>query len=249
VAGRDEGDRLAVRRPCGRVVFEVALSELDRRGRPVRRHREEVPRAVAGPADVVQLVLQTREAPRLPTFVVLLSVRGVGHAGDEGEARAVGRPDDLRHVLVETGELARLAAGSRHHVELHGVAVPVGREGEARAVRRPARLGVALRPHGEPARRGRAVDRREPDGAAVAVLLLVDAPDQVGDGHAVGRKARVGGPRQLIDVLGDHARHAGPPLSPERRRGRRPRRRDHTPRGSCSQGASRLQVNLQDLVR
>ena len=198
---------------AGPRVLEIAVRELDGLTAAVRLDGEQVLPAVAGPADAVELVLQAGEAPRLPALVVFFVVGGVGHPRDEGDGRAVRRPRGLGHVFLEAGELARLAAGQRHHVELHGLALAVRGEGKLRTVRRPPRIGVVLRAGGEPARLRRAVRRRQPDRPAVVVGLGVDGCDDVGHGLAVGRQAGIGHTRELEDILRHHPGHPLPPRS------------------------------------
>ena len=78
VPRRGERDPLAVRRPGGMPVLEVAVRELLRLGRAVCGHDVDVPPAVARPANLVELVEQPREPARRALLVVLLLVRLVG---------------------------------------------------------------------------------------------------------------------------------------------------------------------------
>ena len=210
---RDKGKCGAVRRPRGSRVLVVPVSELDGLAGAVRADREQVLPAVGGPADVVVLVLQASEAPRPAAFVVLFVVGGVGHPRDEGDGRAVRRPGKLGHIFLEIRELARLAPGQRHHVELHGLALAVRGEGELRTVRRPARVGVVPGAGGEGARLRRAVRRRQPDRPAVVVGLGIDRRDHVGHRRAVRRKPGISHALQGEDILRHHPVHPLPPRS------------------------------------
>src|SRR5204863_6298471 len=83
LAGGDERERLAVRRP-GRVpVLEVAMRELGCGRGAVRRDGEEVAPPVASPPFAVELELQPGEAPRPATLLVLLVVLRIAHARAE----------------------------------------------------------------------------------------------------------------------------------------------------------------------
>src|SRR5207244_12006493 len=101
---------------------------------------EELAPAVARPADVVELVLETAEAARRTLALVLLLVGLVADAGGERDPRPVGRPDDLRDVLLQVGQPTTLAAARHDDVALLRVALATGRARELRAVGRPSRL-------------------------------------------------------------------------------------------------------------
>ncbi len=172
----DEGDRPPIRRPGRRVVFVVALGELDRLGRSVGGNDEQVLPPVRRPPHAVELVLQAREPPGAALLVVFLLVGRVAHARHEGDARAVRRPHGLRHVLLEARELARLASGHRHHVQLRRLVRAVGGERQLRAVGRPPRVAVGLLAAREPTRRRRPVGRRQPDRALYSFASLSTDP-------------------------------------------------------------------------
>ncbi len=201
--GRGECDSLPVGRPRGVLVFEVAVGELRRRRRAVGGRHEEVPPAVAGPALVVELVLESQEAPRAPPLVVLFLVGGVAHPRREGDPRAVRRPDCLAHVLVELGQPLRLAALDRQDVELLRLRLAVRHEREPAAVGRPARSGVDLLPAGQLPRLA-PVERNQPDRGRVVVRLAVETPGDVRNSPPVGREARIVGPAELVEVVGAH---------------------------------------------
>src|SRR5205807_2858814 len=97
----------------------------------------------ACPADVVQLVAHTREAPRAALLLVLFVVSLVTDARAERDAGAVRRPRDAGSVLLELGQLDRLAAPEREHVDLRGLVLAALRgERELRSIRRPARRRI-----------------------------------------------------------------------------------------------------------
>ena len=197
MARGDEGDGPAVGRPARRMVFVVAVSDLDRLGRSVGRHDEQVLPPVRSPSHAVELVLQSREPPRLPLLVVFFFVGCIAHARHEGDARAVRRPDGLRDVLFEARELARLAPGHRHHEQLRRLVGAIGREREPRAVGRPARVAVGLVSAREPARRRGPIHRRHPDRGLVLVGVLVHGPDRIRHRRPVRREPRIRDPREL----------------------------------------------------
>ena len=204
LAGGNERELVAVRRP-GRVpVLEVAVRELGCGRGAVRRDGEEVAPAVAGPAFAVELELQPRKTARPAALVVFLVVVRIAHTRAEGKARAVGRPRRLRDVLVELGQPQRLAAPDRDHVELFDLAVAVGDEGEPLPVGRPARGGVRLGAGRELPRLRRAVQRNEPDGRGVVVLVAVETPCSERGPAPVGRDPRVVGPCEPVKVVRVH---------------------------------------------
>ena len=207
-ARRRERDALPVRSPRRLRVLEVALRELPRFAGAVGGDDEDVASPVADPADTVQLELQPPEPPRLPLLVFLLVVRLVGHAGREGDLRSVRRPRGLTDVVLDVRQALGLAARGWNHVELplRLLVTPLGDERQPLAVRRPARLRVVL-PSGESPWRLGAVRLREPDRLAVLVLVLVDRPDDVGNVFAARPQARIGDPRELVDVLRPHPSH------------------------------------------
>ncbi len=209
VAARRREDQLrAVGRPDRGAVVLLGVGELSRLGASVSRDDEDLRATVCDPAFVVELVEEVRDAARRPPALVLFLRRLVADARGERDRAAVRRPGDPAHVLLQLRELLRLAAAERDDVELARLLLgPARDERQAAPVGRPARFPVAALPGREPARRLRAVDRREPDVAAVLVRLAVDRPLDVRDGRAVGAQARVGDPLERVDILGLHPAH------------------------------------------
>src|SRR5262249_49837891 len=142
--------------------------------------------------------------------IVLLLVRGVADAAREGDAGRVGRPNDRLDRLAAIGELARLATLCWYDVQLCFrlclvLTVASGGEREPAAVRGPARRGVAALAGCELSRLRGAVDRHDPDRAAVRALLAVDRRDDVRDQPPIGREARVFRAPERVDIVGPHA--------------------------------------------
>jgi hypothetical protein len=197
-----------VRRPRGPAVLVRAACDEKRCGGPVRRHHEDAARAVDDPACAVEAGEQPVDASRRPSaLVVAVRIAVAALPGREGDARAVRGPhrllDGLR-ALADGERLARDADG-RHVQRVDAILLraPAG-EREPAPVRRPSRLSVAVLTLGEWVGRCGAVGRREPDGAAVAVLLQVDPGDDEGDQPPVGGDLRIGGRDELSDVGGFH---------------------------------------------
>ena len=209
VPRRGERDALAVGRPGGVRVLEVAVGDLLRLGRAVCGHDVEVPAPVARPADRVELVEEPREPARSALLVVLLLVRLVGDARGEDDLRPVRRPGRLADVVLQVGEALRLAAAHRHDIQL------------------PARLLVAaLGDEGEPRRRratsvagrrccrssaGAAVPEPSVGASQIDWRYSFSSPSIDQTTYATssppGAQPGVTDPRELVDVLGPHPCH------------------------------------------
>ena len=132
-----EGETAAVGRPGLAAVLAVAVGHLARRaGRKV--DDEEVPAPVERVALAVGLVLRPRDAARaLLPALPRLRIRGRWLEPDacrERDAARVGRPRGGARARVERRELARLAAGRGHDIELRLLILAIGEERKVLAV-------------------------------------------------------------------------------------------------------------------
>ena len=207
VTGRREHDRFAVGRPDRIGVDEVAVGDLNG-ARPVERDDEDV-RApiVREPLAVEPILHRGDDACRSRLALLLLALRLLLAADrrHEHEPGAVRRPRDARDPVLQGGQLRRLAAVRRHHVELELVlGGAFGKECQPRAVGRPLRLDVAPWPRGELPGRA-AVDADDPDVGEILVALLGQGRDDEGDASSVGRDLGFGDEQNSRQIFGGHA--------------------------------------------
>ena len=180
---------------AGLAVLAVAVGELPRLA-AVEVDDEDVLAAVGRPADAVELVEEARAAGAASACCSSSSSYASSRTRARRRAassRATRRPLD---ALLAVGELARLAALGGDDVELRRrlVVAAVRDEREPAAVRRPARRRRRALARGELPRLAGAVERRDPDRAAVLVRLLVDRPDL--STRRAARPARCAGRRR-----------------------------------------------------
>ena len=165
----------------------------------------------------VRLVLRLRDMarPLLPALARVL-ILGAGHdphPRTERDLRSIRRPARRPRVIGHRGQLTRLAAADRHHVQLAFLAGPIREERELGTVRRPPRRGVARRPSSE-FDRGPTLGRRDVDGRAILVLLRVDPGHDVRNASAVRRDLEVGDRLEPEEVGCVHAvRKITPPMT------------------------------------
>ena len=205
-----ERDLLAVGRPRGRRVVDLAARQDGVRARGQIEHRDVLVLAleIALPIllEAIPIDHDRRRGLALPALFLLGLVVRIDVAGDKRDARAVGRPLDVGEPAGHLADLQCLAARSIEQPELRalllllvGAARP--EEREVLAVRAPPRRRLAI------GRRGQAdllaaVPLHHPDVGVAPILFGVDGGHCVGHPRAFGRALRIADcddPRVIVE--------------------------------------------------
>jgi hypothetical protein len=138
---------------------------------------------------------------------------------NESERAAVGRPNEVLHILRSAGETFRFAAADIEKPDLGLAFVACGKESDGFAVRTPARVGGGNARGGEGAAFA-ACDGSHPDAGFVLVLLERGSLHGVGNVLGVGAELGVADGFDLeIVVDGDGAKGGSGLLSQDCRSG------------------------------
>src|SRR5271168_2309083 len=220
VAG--EGDLLAVRRPRGFGVVEIAAGDL------FQRFCREIKDVDVGTAAVqvtvnVFLKLQTVDDPRLVGFFLFIAiVVGVvvififvfcfieffagGIAKDERHAMAVGGPQEIVHVLRGIGKFFGFAAEAIEPPNLGFAVVASGEKGEVFTIGAPARVrgGSVFGSQSDGFTWGASVrDGKHPDTLLGAVVFELASAYGVGEPFSVRAELGFVDVADLEDVVDD----------------------------------------------